>query len=161
MIPPVYLRWYKNFNSYHISGPEPAEKRILAVAAFAKALAEVATNVDDDEDPLDSIKDYGKELLKAFTLNAIGEASKIARTAKKAWKAKKSKLKTQPSFKAWGKRVWQGGPPPAVAAPVAQPLTPVTTPSYPPRPLCATCGRTGHSEATCFSTHPELREVKP
>ncbi len=145
-----------NFYSYHISGPEPAEKKILAVVAFAKALAEVAADVDDDEDPQDSIKDYGKELVKAFTLNAIGEASKIARTAKKAWKAKKSKLKTP--VKTWGKRTWQAGPTPAVAAPVAPPLIPATQ-SYPPRPLCATCGRTGHSEAQCFSTHPELRGV--
>ena len=134
MIPPVYLRWYKNFNSYHISGPEPAEKRILAVAAFAKALAEVATDVDDDEDPLDSIKDYGKELLKAFTLNAIGEASKIARTAKKAWKAKKSKLKTQPPFKAWGKRVWQGAPPPSSGGPCGPTSYPCNDPELPPSP---------------------------
>ena len=128
--------------------------------AFAKALAEVATDVDDDEDPLDSIKDYGKELSKAFTLNGIGEASKIARIVKKAWKAKKAKLKTQSSYKTWGKRAWQGGPPPTAAVTVVPPSTPATAPTYPPHPLCATCGRTGHSEATCFLSHPELRGAK-
>ena len=86
--------------------------------AFAKDLAEVTTDVDDDEDPLDSIKDYGKELSKAFTLNGIAEASKIARIVKKAWKPKKTKLKTQSSYKTWGKRTCQGGPPPAAAVPV-------------------------------------------
>ena len=36
--------------------------------AFAKALAEVTTDVDD-----------GKDLVKALSLNGIGEASKIAK----------------------------------------------------------------------------------
>ena len=126
--------------------------------AFAKALAEVTTDVDDDEDPLDSIKDYGKDLVKALSLNGIGEASKIAKIAKRAWKVKKPKLKAQPSpFKLWGKRMWQGSPPPIEAAPVA----PLWSPSYTPRPPCSVCGRTGHNEATCFIAHPELRVVKP
>ena len=103
--------------------------------AFAKALAEVATDVDDDEDPLDSIKDFGKDLVKALSLNGIGEASKIAKIAKKAWRVKKPKLKAQPSpIKLWGKRMWQGSPPPIAAAPVAPPPFPCGYPSVHPSP---------------------------
>ena len=130
--------------------------------AFVKALTEVTTDVDDDEDPLDSIKDYGKDLVKALSLNGIGEASKIAKIAKKAWRVKKPKLKVQPSpIKLWGKRMWQGSPLPIAAAPAAPPPPPVVTPAYTPRPPCSVCGRTGHNEATCFIAHPELRVVKP
>ena len=43
------------------------EKKIWAIVAFTKALAEVTTEVDDDEDPLDSIKDYGKDNILIFS----------------------------------------------------------------------------------------------
>ena len=103
--------------------------------AFAKTLAEVAAEVDDDEDPSDSIKDFGKDLAKALSLNGIGEASKIAKIAKKAWRVKKPKLKVQPSpIKLWGKRMWQGSPPPIAAAPVAPPPFPCGYPSVYPSP---------------------------
>ena len=99
-------------------GPEPADKKIMAIVAFSKALTEVTTEVDDDEDPLDSIKEYGKDVAKALTLHGIGEASKIAKIAKKAWRPKKSKIKPTPPYKPWGgKRAWQGSP-----LPVARPL---------------------------------------
>jgi hypothetical protein len=101
----------------------------LAVVAFSKALSEVSTDVDDDDDPLDSIKDYGKELTKAFTLHGIGEATKIARIAKKAWKAKKSKLKAQPPYKTWGKRPSQGYLPTTVAAPAVTNPAPTVAPA--------------------------------
>ena len=122
-----------------------------------KALIEVSTDVDDDEDPLDSIKEYGKELVKALTLNGIGEGAKIAKIAKKAWHVKKTKAKPSLAYKTWGKRPWQGGLPtpavtPAVVAPSA-PIAPIRTP-------CPVCGRTGHIEATCYQAHPELRVVR-
>jgi hypothetical protein len=44
-----------------------AEKKILAITAFAKALIDVTTEVDDDEDPQDAIKEYGKELTRSLT----------------------------------------------------------------------------------------------
>ena len=121
-----------------------------------KALIEVSTDVDEDEDPLDSIKEYGKDVVKALILNGIGEASKIGKIAKKAWHVKKTKAKPSLAYKTWGKRAWQGGfPPPAVNPAVVAPsalVAPVRTP-------CPVCGRTGHVEATCYQAHPELRVV--
>ena len=38
-----------------LSGPESADKKVLAFSAFAKALIEVTTEVDDDDDPQDAI----------------------------------------------------------------------------------------------------------
>ena len=66
-----------------ISGPESAEKRILAITTFVRALKEVATEVDDDDDPQDAIKEYGKQLVKSLTLIGIGEAAGIGRIARK------------------------------------------------------------------------------
>jgi hypothetical protein len=128
--------------------------------AFSKALAEVSTDVDDDDDPADSIKEYGKDLLVALTLHGIGEAHKIVKLAKKAWRFKKSKLKAPPPYRAWGKRVWQGGAPVVAASPAAATLTPAASTTF-TRPVCPVCGRTGHTEATCYTAHPELRVTKP
>ena len=101
--------------------------------AFAKLLTEVTTEVDDDEDPKDCIKEYGKDVAKALILHGIGEASKIAKTAKKAWRPRKMKIKPTP-YKQWGgKRVWQQNPPPAAGVP---PLVP---------PASATPGPAGAS----------------
>ena len=143
-------------------GPEPADKKIMAIVAFSKALTEVTTEVDDDEDPLDSIKEYGKDVAKALTLHGIGEASKIAKIAKKAWRPKKSKIKSTPPYKPWGgKRAWQGSPLPVTATPTVAPPAPAAPSTCVSRPLCQVCGRTGHNEATCYTAHPELRVVKP
>ena len=48
-----------------------AEKKILAITAFAKALIDVTTEVDDDEDPQDAIKEYGKELTRSLTTRGV------------------------------------------------------------------------------------------
>ena len=83
-----------------------------------KALIEVSTDVDEDEDPLDSIKEYGKDVVKALILNGIWEASKIGKIAKKAWHVKKTKVKPSLAYETWGKRAWQGGlPPPCCGSP--------------------------------------------
>ena len=138
-----------------------AEKKILAFTAFARALNEVATEVDDDDDPQDAIKEYGKELVKSMTLIGIGEAAKIGKIAKKAWKNQKAKAKPLPQFKLWGQRRWNHGVPPASAPPgaapnVAPPL-PQAMPGYTPRLTCSFCARSGHIEATCYMAHPEMR----
>ena len=133
----------------------------MAFVAFSKALMEVSTDVDDDDDPVDSIKEYGKDLLAALTLHGIGDAQKIAKLAKKAWRFKKSKLKTLPSYMSWGgKRAWQGKTPAAAAAPTAVAPTPAVPATFVSRPACPVCGRTGHNEATCYTAHPELRVSK-
>ena len=147
--------------SYHVLGPEPTDKKILAIVAFAKALTEVTTDVDDDEDPKDSIKEYGKDVAKALILHGIGEASKIAKIAKKAWRPKKTKIKPTP-YKQWGgKRAWQNPLPAAGIPPVIPPASAAPGPAGASRPLCQVCGRTGHNEATCYTAHPELRVTKP
>ena len=122
--------------------------RILAVAAFAKALMEVATEVDDEDDPLDAIKEYGKELAKSLAIFGIAEASKVAKLARKAWRSQKVKVKPppQPSFKVYARRYgeYRTAVPPPGAAPATLPLP--TQPLSPfVRQTCVICGRTGHS----------------
>ena len=142
-----------------LSGPESADKKVLAFSAFVKALIEVTTEVDDDDDPQDAIKDYGKELTRSLTSFGIADATKIAKLAKKAWREKKSKSKALPSFKPFPKRYGDYRPvaAPPVPAPVAVPLPAQVAPSYAPRTACTVCFRTGHSEPTCYLAHPELR----
>ena len=141
-----------------LSGPETAEKKILATIAFAKALIEVATDVDDDDDPREAVKDYGKEVLAALTLHQIGGAAKIAGLAKKAWRPQKVK---KPVYNGYHKK-WPVGAPALPTPPVspAVPVLPATT-TITGRPMCPVCGRTGHNEATCYVAHPELRVVRP
>ena len=67
-----------------------------------RALKEVATEVDDDDDPQDAIKEYGKQLVKSLTLVGIEEAAEIGRIARKAWK----KTKSLPQYKLWGPKRW-------------------------------------------------------
>ncbi len=142
-----------------LSGPETAEKKNLATIAFAKALIEVAGDVDDDDDPREAIKEYGNEVLGALNLHQIGGASKIAGVAKKAWRPQKTKKPVQ--YNGYQKR-WAVGAP-ALPTPPASPAVPVTSvPTGPSgRPMCPVCGRTGHNEATCYVAHPELRVVRP
>ena len=45
------------------------------------------------------------------------------------------------------------------ASPQPQPAAAAARPAYTP-PVCATCGKTGHVEATCWQTHPELRRPR-
>ena len=135
----------------------------MAFTAFARALNEVATEVDDEEDPREAIKEYGKDLVKSMSLNGIGEAAKIAKIAKKAWKNQKAKAKPQPQFKLWGQRRWNHGVPPVSAppnaAPAAAPPLPQALPGYASRLMCSHCGRSGHIEATCYVAHPEMRQI--
>ena len=142
-----------------LSGPETAEKKNLATIAFAKALIEVAGDVDDDDDPKEAIKEYGTEVLAALTLHQIGGASKIAGMAKKAWRPQK--IKKPVLYNGYQKR-WPTGAS-ALPTPPASPVVPA--PSVPVgssgRPMCPVCGRTGHNEATCYVAHPELRVVRP
>ncbi len=69
---------------FHLLGPESAEMKIRAVVAFAKALIDVTTEVDEDEDPQDAIKEYGKEIARSLATFGIAEASKVAKLAEKA-----------------------------------------------------------------------------
>ncbi len=145
-----------------MSGPESADAKIRAVLAFAKALIDVTTEVDEDEDPLDAIKEYGKEIVRSLTTCGIAEASKVAKVAKKAWRSQKVKAKALPSFKVYSKRFSEYRPavPPPGAAPAAATLPPQPVQVY-NRPPCVVCGRTGHTEPTCYQAHPELRPVRP
>ena len=147
-----------------ISGPESAEKRILAITTFVRALKEVTTEVDDDDDPQDAIKEYGKQLVKSLTLIGIGEAAGIGRIVRKAWK----KTKSLPQYKLWGPKRWNYEAPaftdysestPPGAAPAVAPPFPQTLLGYASHPSCTVCGRKGHNEATCYTAHPEMRPV--
>jgi hypothetical protein len=146
---------------FNLLGPESAELKIRAVVAFAKALIDVTTEVDEDEDPQDAIKEYGKEVARSLATFGIAEASKVAKMAKKAWKSQKVKAKALPSFKVYPRRYREYHPavPPHGAAPAAvnQPTQP--RPAYVSQ-VCPVCGRLGHTEPTCYQAHPELRPVR-
>lgn len=98
-----------------------------------------------------------------MTTFGIAEASKIAKMAKKAWRSQKVKARPAPSFKLYpAKRYGEYRPavPPPGAAPAAGTLPPQVLPAF-TRQTCVICGRTGHSEPTCYQSHPELRPIRP
>ena len=145
---------------FFLSGPELADKKVLAMNAFAKALIEVTTEVDEDEDPQDAIKEYGKELVSSLASAGIAEAGKIAKLAKRAWREKKTKPKL-PSYRLFPKGYGSYRPSAVApaAAPAAAPTAAQAAPLYAPRPPCPVCGRTGHTEATCWTSHPDMKPV--
>lgn len=115
----------------------------------------MATEVDEDDDPQDAIKEYGKELTSSLTSSGIADASKIAKLAKKAWREKKSKPKL-PSYKLFPKGYSSYKP--LAAAPAAAPPAAVQpAPVYAQRIVCSVCGRPGHTDVNCWTAHPEMR----
>ena len=146
---------------FNLLGPELPELKIRAVVAFAKALIDVTTEVDEDEDPQDAIKEYGKEVARSLATFGIAGASKVAKMAKKAWKSQKTKAKALPSFKVYPRRYREyhpAVPPPGAAPAVVNQLT-QPRPAYVSQ-VCPVCGRLGHTEPTCYQAHPELRPLR-
>ena len=101
-------------------------------------------------------------IVRSFTTFGIVEATKIAKMAKKAWRSQRVKARPAPSYN-FNRRERYGEYHPEVPPPGVAPAVGTAPPALSAfvRQVCDVCGRTGHSEPTCYQAHPELRPIRP